>query len=169
MTSRKKYIIEKIAQRAREVLIDNSIITSEDREIPIEKMRKIVDFFGGTLIKDDQNVLSSTNMKKIGNNSFEIHYTENSTNIDILHELGHAFFDLETMEINTTMSCEGSEESDIIASLFARSLYMPRIPFEKTTIECSNNGHCNIDQVASIYSIARFDVLTRGEELNIWK
>ena len=167
MNNKQKYVIEKIAQRARKLMVDKSIIKAEDCLITDEQIAEIFRSFGGSLeLKDD---LRGTKIKKTKENEFVVYYCEKSSPLDKLHELGHAFFDLPSMEVGDTYPCDGTEENDIVASLFSRSFYMPRDPFEMATIRCSINGKCDVKKVAEIYNVDCFDILTRGEELNIWR
>lgn len=166
MNSKQKFLIEKIAQRARQLMVDKGIIKSDDCFIPNDKMEEIISSFGGTLKISNED---KTKIEKTGDNKFNVYYNEKSTPLDLLHELGHAFFDLPSMQEGETYPCDGDKANDVIASLFSRSFYMPRDPFEMATIRCSSDGKCDIQQVADIYYIGCFDVLTRGEELNIWR
>lgn len=59
-------------------------------------------------------------------------------------------------------------EKDLRAALFARAFVMPRDKFEHVVILCSKNGKCDINEVANVFNVDYFSVLTRGEELNIW-
>lgn len=167
MNSRQKFLIEKIAQRARQLMVERKLIEANDCFISNDKMAKIISSFGGTLKKSNED--KKTEIEKTKDNKFIVYYDEKSTPLDLLHELGHAFFDLPSMNEGETYPCDGDQENDVIASLFARSFYMPRDPFEMATIKCSIDGKCDIQKVADIYDVGCFDILTRGEELNIWR
>ena len=163
MTNREKYIIENVALNARQSAIEKDIISQETTSLSVEDVRRIVVSFGGELQKD-----KSTRLVKTDSRKFTIYYHPNASMIDILHELGHAFFDLPNMEIGHELSCEGVGISDLRASLFARAYIMPRDDFENVVIHCAKDGKCDVQKVAEIYDVDYFNVLTRGEELNIW-
>lgn len=165
MDNRYKYIIEKVAQKARQMLIEHAIISENDDVISEEQIPQIVKFFGGEVKKN--NSIEYAEIKKT-DESFIIYYNDYSSPLDIFHELGHAFFDIKNIPVDNKLSCNGIGEEDEKASLFSRSFYMPRESFEKITIKFSNNGTCNVNQVANIYKVKYCDILTRGQELNIW-
>ena len=165
MTNKEKFIIETVAYNTRKRLIDNKII-DDKKSFSIEDIREIVQFFGGQLsFREDAN----TKIEKNSENSFTIIYSTNTKALDFFHELGHAFFDLPTMKINTTKDCDGFESSDIRAAFFARCLLMPRESFESVVISHSGDGKCDIRLVAEEFQVDYLSVLTRGEELNIWR
>lgn len=105
---------------------------------------------------------------KTDERKFTIFYRPNAPILDILHELGHAFFDLHDMKIGNELPCDGVETLDLRASLFARAYIMSRDEFENIVIRCSRDGICDVQRVAEIYNVDYFSVLIRGEELNIW-
>lgn len=163
MTNKEKCIIENVALNARKVAIEQNIILPETKSLSLDDMSRIVVSFGGKLCVGD-----STRLTKTAERAFTIFHLPNAPVIDILHELGHAFFDLPNMEINHNIPCDGVETLDLRASLFARAYIMPRDDFENVVISCAKDGACNIREVARIYNVDYFNVLTRGEELNIW-
>ncbi len=166
MTSKEKYIIETVAINARKELIDNEIIKQDALTFTKEDISQIVSFFGGELTPSERE--DGACIKKISDNDFKIMYDETASNMDIMHELGHAFFDLKKMKVNVKLNCRGLQSEDLRAAFFARSFLLPRYIFEKIVIACSKNGKCDVQEVAKIFKIDYLSVLTRGEELNIW-
>lgn len=160
------YIIENVALNARKTAIDKKIISRETTSLSIDDVRRIVVSFGGKLEEEQEGKL--THLVKTGDRKFTIFYSPGTPILDILHELGHAFFDLPNMKIGNTLRCDGVETLDLRASLFARAYIMPRDEFEIVVISCSMDGMCDVQKVAKIYNVDYFSVLTRGEELNIW-
>jgi len=88
--------IECVAEDVRTELEKRSIISPDDNSLTIEKLKNIVKFFRGKLKKDSNS--NHTYIKK-EQNGFTIYYNEKSTYFNILHELGHAIFDLKDINI----------------------------------------------------------------------
>lgn len=165
MTNKEKDIIENVASKARFLSVQGGIILKDTTSLSIDVLCQIVEYFGGNLDYDSTTVY----LEKTDNKRFTIHCSEDSSSLDILHELGHAFFDLASIENSEKMFCDGVEKKDLRASFFARSYIMPQDKFEEVVIRCSVKGNCDIQKVAEIYDVDYFSVLMRGEELNIWR
>ena len=67
--------------------------------------------------------------------------------MSILHELGHAFLELNEMETGATVTYGGDSKYETAAWLFARTLAMPREKFIEVLTE---NGY-NIHKTALAY------------------
>lgn len=165
MNNKRKYYIEKIALDARNRLIEKKIIESDEKALSQDKLIQIVAFFGGELnfLKD----VKETCIEKTDKNKYVIHYHRSCNYLQVIHELGHAFLNLEQMEIGKKYFFDGPGEEDTEASLFARAFIMPRVNFEQVIIDHMNNGKYSIQNVADEYDIDYLEVLARGEELNI--
>ncbi len=165
MNNRRKYYIEKIALDARNRLIDKKIIKKDDKALNEEQLKQIVSFFGGELnILDEEH---ETCIEKTEKNKYIIHYYRMYNYLQVIHELGHAFLNLDQMEVGRKYYFDGPGEEDTEASLFARAFIMPRMNFEQVIIEHISNGKYSLQNVADEYEIDYLEVLARGEELNI--
>lgn len=165
MNNERKYYIEKIALDARNRLIEKKIIDKDEKALTEEKLRKIVSFFGGELNVLDKK--QDTYIEKTNNNKYVIHYYRSYNYLQVIHELGHAFLNLDQMVIGKKYFFDGLGEEDTEASLFARAFIMPRYNFEKVIISHLSDGKYSIQNVADEYDIDYLEVLARGEELNI--
>ena len=165
MTEQRKIYIEKIALDARERLIEKSIIKRDQKFFSNDDLSNIVSFYGGKLefIKNPD----ATCIKKIDENSYVIYYSSSNNYMQVIHELGHAFLNLEDMEIAQIYNCNGFVNEDNEAAFFARAFVMPRYTFESTVIEHLNDGEFCIQNIADEYKIDYLEVLARGEELQI--
>ncbi len=164
MNNNRKFYIEKIALDARNRLIEEKIIDPDQKALRENQLEQIVAFYGGTLVFDNPQ---KTFMEKTDDNSYVIHYGKAFNYLHIIHELGHAFLNLDQMKIGGICYFDGSEETDSEASLFARAFLMPRSTFEQVVIDHLNDGKFSIQNVAKEYGIDYLEVLARGEELNI--
>ena len=165
MTSREKFYVETIALSARERCIEANIISRDTRNMSVNQLEKIVNLFSGSLKPSEDR----TYLEKISDDSFVIHYNNADDYLSILHELGHVFFDFSQMSIGEVRNHDGIDKSDTWASLFSRSYAMPREIFESDVISNISYGKCDINSVASKYKINYFDIMSRGEDLNIWE
>ncbi len=157
--------IECVAEDVRTELERKSILSPDDNCLPIEKLKTVVEFFKGKLEKDTNSEHAYIKKNK---NGFTIYYNEKSTYFHILHELGHAIFDLNDIDIGGEMRCEGSTEADVRAEIFATCFAMSRNSFSKAVIRNTKNGICDINKVAELYDVDYSIILARGEELDIW-
>ncbi len=166
MTGQRRIYIEKIALDARERLVEKKIIKREQKFLSNDDLSNIVSFYGGKLefIANPDD----TCIKKIDENSYIIYYYSESNNyMQVIHELGHAFLNLEDMKIAQKYNCNGFVNEDSEAAFFARAFVMPRYTFEPTVIEHLNDGEFCIQNIADEYQIDYLEVLARGEELQI--
>jgi Zn-dependent peptidase ImmA (M78 family) len=161
------YYIERVARAARKEI--ESIIKNSPYKLTPDNLKKIISFFGGTLentkkiLIEEIGVSANACIIKGEKNSFEIKYSDNLKNMNplkILHELGHAFFDLDTMETGQILYSNGKQSNDVKADLFAREFLMPRKLFELAIVEHLNHDGCNIDEVANKYGVDSIDVFS---------
>lgn len=165
-----KFYIESVAEAVRERIVEKGIIEETACSLSIDQVRKIVEFFDGELIEiSSSDSEPSPYIEKTGEGTYSIFYKPEDNFLGILHELGHAFLDLDNMEIGKRQYYVGIEKSDFGAAFFARVLAMPRKLFEEVVIRYWRNGKCNIQEVAKVYQIEYMEVLARGKELNIWE
>ena len=167
----KKFYIESVALDARKKMIKEKYISDEDKNFSLSSLKKIINFFGGELksISKQQEKRLAYITKDSEDNKFTIYYKDKNKYMSIIHELGHAFFDLSSMIVGEERPCSGTSLSDFQAELFARAFVMPRNNFEKIVTEYIYDGKCDVQKVADEYKIDYFDVLARGKELNIWE
>lgn len=164
MNSQRRYYIEKIALDARKRLVAKGIIAEDQKILKPEHLEAIITFYGGELKLHD---VSETFIEKTSNDSFTIYYSTLSNYLHVIHELGHAFLNLDDMEVGDKCYFDGFGANDTEASLFARAFVMPRSNFEQVVIDHLNDGKFSIQNVAEEYQIDYLEVLARGEELNI--
>lgn len=166
MTGQRKFYIEKLALDARERLIEKEIIEKNQKALSNYDLTKIVSFYGGELQFVSEP--KETYIKKVDDKAYIIYYYSQSNNyMQVIHELGHAFLNLDDMEIGQEYFSNGFVDEDTEAALFARAFVMPRYTFEPTVIEHLNDGKFCIQNVAEEYEIDYLEVLARGEELHI--
>ncbi len=165
MTFSERVCIEDLASDARKAVEKEGIISSEQLDLSIDKLKEIVKFFNGSLLED--NSQDSTYIIR-NRNSFTIYYSQQSTYLDILHELGHAFFDIQEKAVGEKLECDGIGEIHERASLFARGFSMPRDIFETVVIRHSRKGKFNVLDIAKDYNTNYFTIMTRGKELKIF-
>lgn len=165
VNSKRKFYIEKIALDARNRLIEKRIINEDAKALNFEQLEQIISFYGGELRVSSKQEKPS--IRKKSEDEFIIQCNRKNNYLQVLHELGHAFLHLDDMKINEECYYEGYGIEDSEASLFARAFVMPRNDFEKVVIEHLNNGKYTAQNVANEYGIDYFEVLARGEELNI--
>jgi Zn-dependent peptidase ImmA (M78 family) len=167
MTNIERIYVECVADDARKEVEKRAIINSDDKKLTIVDLRRIIRFYGGKLIKSTNPKNGKAYIIK-DYDGFTVYYNNGATYLDILHELGHVFFDLENMEVGQIYHCEGKKFEDERSSLFARGFAMRRESFEKVVIANSKKGVFDVYNIANLYDIDYFDILTRIEELKIW-
>lgn len=90
--------------------------------------------------------------------------------LELLHELGHAFLELDNMDPGEVRGCDdvngGINEQN--ATKFARAFLMPRDEFEKVVLKNSKGSVCDIDKVAEEFGIDYWQVVSQGRQLQIW-
>lgn len=165
MNNNKKFYIERIADDARNAAVAQHIHSKYDTNLTYSQLNGIITLFGGEYEPNAPN----TQIEKTGANKFKISYTRDANYIDVLHELGHAFLNLDDMNIGDVLYCNGSSARDDDAGLFARSYAMPRDNFEKVVAKCVKDGVCMAQDVAKEFKAEYFDVISRGIDLNIWE
>lgn len=174
-----KFYIESIANDVRLTLIQKGLFRNSLLEknihsknalsISFEDMRKIIMLFDGKLEKcSDQNT-NCPYIRRVGDSSFIIFYTDENDFMGLFHDLGHAFLHYSQLELCNEMHYNGTTLSDMEAQLFARAIIMPRDEFEQVVIQHTIDGKCNVQDVADVYGISYLDVIARGKELNIWE
>lgn len=100
--------------------------------------------------------------------SFEIGYLRFSL-MSVIHELGHAFLELENAVSNRLNWNNGSlTMSENMANVFARAFVMPRDRFLKKVSENSERGRCDILKVAKSFGVDYTSAYIRGKELHLW-
>ena len=107
-------------------------------------------------------------MRKDNDESFTIFCRNIHDHIPVLHELGHAFLDLDSIQVGERMGAEGTSEAEIRADMFARSFAMPRRLFELNVIENTSGGLCDIRSMARDYKTNYLNVIARGEDIYLW-
>ena len=157
MTGQRKFYIEKLALDARERLIEKEIIEKNQKALSNYDLTKIVSFYGGELQFVSEP--KETYIKKVDDKAYIIYYYSQSNNyMQVIHELGHAFLNLDDMEIGQEYFSNGFVDEDTEAALFARAFVMPRYTFEPTVIEHLNDGKFCIQNVAEEYEIDYLEV-----------
>jgi hypothetical protein len=167
MKREEKIRVENIAETALEHCIKEKLLSEDDRPLEWKTVGKIIKFFGGKLDTGTETKIAW----KTEDSTFVISCKKEPFDyLSALHELGHVFFDLDALKTGVELSCEGVDENDDKAWLFARTMGMPRKPFEKEILKnLKADGTCDIEKVAEEYKVDYFQVLIRGEELNIWE
>lgn len=170
------FYVERIAVAARQTLIENGIILADTRIYTRSMLEKIVDFFGGKIIfENDEQTESKSNEKtyitKTAEESFEIHINKSEEPeklfMKVIHELGHAF--ITPMKVGDKQYCDGRKSTDVQANLFARAFVMPAADFIESAKTCIVAGKFDIQKIADIYHVEYVDALIRGKELNYWE
>lgn len=173
--------IGRLAEEARQECNNQNIIANNQLRLDQSVAEQIISFFGGRLQKFTEGDLTAKFPDKNISNSF-IQVTNKSKSefiigyinfsaLDILHELGHAFLELDTME-NEDVRWIGDEEGgikEIEASQFARAFLMPTELFQEVVIDNSVKGYCNIDAVANVFCVDESQVICRGRESYLWE
>lgn len=173
MNNSDKYYVEKVAQAARKSALRDPNINL-DPPLSIETIKKVIEHFGGELNEktDSDQTHSDFYIKKNDNEELEIYYNAKATDniiLNLLHELGHVFFDFPNMNKGEIKCCDDAQATDEKANLFARAFLMPRDKFEKDMVECTTiDGKFDMIKLAKRYSVSYMDTLTRGEDLNLW-
>lgn len=173
--------IGRLAEEARQTC-NNCNITSRNQPcLDLSAVEKIIAFFGGDLKKYTKSDLEKMFPNYKINNSFIqivdkskceflIGYIDFSA-LDILHELGHAFLEMDSMT-DGDVRWIGDKESgikEIEASQFARAFLMPTELFQEVVIDKSEKGFCHIDKVAEVFCVDESQVICRGRESCLWE
>ena len=173
--------IGRLAEEARQECNNRNIIASGQFCLDYPVIKRIISFFGGKLknftesdLKEkfpNKNISNSfIQLTNKSNSEFLIGYVNFSV-LDILHELGHAFLELDTMK-DGEVKWIGDEEGgikEIEASQFARAFLMPTELFQEVVIDNSEKGYCNINAVANVFCVDESQVICRGRESCLWE
>jgi hypothetical protein len=169
MKKEDKIWVENIAEMALNSWKEVRKVEEDKRPLSRDNVKDIVEVFGGTLCNGEETKIIWNKYTS----RFEISCPSQDTSFDylsVLHELGHAFFDINALKEGEVFSCEGVDVNDDKAWLFARTIGMPRKQFEQVLLDnLMENGTYNVEAVAKEYDVDYFQVLLRGEELNIWE
>lgn len=172
--------VSRLAEAARCMCNEKEITKSDQRLLDENALKKIVEFYKGTLVQYSEarfaeefpNRKFNSFLRKAttDNSLFVIGYVEYSA-IDILHELGHAFLELSSMVDNEIRWIGDSESGlkELEAYKFARAFLMPTQLFQETVISCSNRGECDIEAVAKEFAVDAAEVVCRGRESYLWE
>ena len=119
-----------------------------------------------------KNYTGNSLLRKASANSkfnFTIEYTDFEV-LDLLHELGHAFLELDNMDPEEVRGCDDINGgiNELNASKFARAFIMPRALFEEVVLKHSTDGMCKIQEVADEFKIDYWQVVSQGRQLQIW-
>lgn len=161
-------------------------------------MKTIIEFLGGTVIDFSENIdeydeeesrkIAEQTMKEHLNNNFsqteikgdsyfvrtsekhtfEIGYLKYKL-MNVIHELGHAFLDIQTAKPRKLVWDDGSQwASETMVNAFARAFAMPRDRFLKKVSGCTTRGQCDILEVAKSFGVEYIHAYVRGKDLHLW-
>ena len=174
--------VTKLAERARHLCEEKGVIRNDTFIITQDEIERVINYFKGIIEKKQQdeliamcnneNVICFMQKAKKGENiQFAIYYCGELNVMNILHELGHVFLDLNTMQSDgiccyRDVSCGMNE---IAASKFARAFIMPTELFKQAVLENFENGFCDVDKVAKKFGVETTQVISRGREIFLWE
>lgn len=180
---------QQMGEAAREVCVKVGIIQQDQCALTVENLAEIVNYFHGELRKREEpcsevgngksaetivtkNYTGNSLLRKESANcqfKFTIEYTDFEV-LDLLHELGHVFLELDKMLPGDVRGCDDISGgiNELNASKFARAFIMPRALFEEVVLKHSNNGICKIQEVADEFKIDYWQVVSQGRQLQIW-
>ena len=171
--------IKQLASAARESCAEKRIIVEPQYKLNYNTIKKIITYFKGELKKFDSedemrgsypSCRGNSFMKKTSEDTFMIGYV-NFVVMDILHELGHVFLELDTMRIGDIRSCNDIDGgiNEIGAAKFARAFLFPSPLFERTVINHSISGSCDVQAVAKIFGTDSLQIISYGRESYLWE
>lgn len=162
-------IIEKNQYQLTESLISQIIhfFNVEFKKLNTEEYEKMLNEY--LHMHSDDHYQSNSFMCKKCDNSFLIAYKEFEL-MDILHELGHVFLELDEMKEGEIRSCNDPQgnASELDASKFARVFAMPSELFEKIVINNTHKKICDIENVAKTFGVDYLQVVCHGRESYYW-
>lgn len=117
---------------------------------------------------DEENIKGNSYFVKTSDNNFEIGCKYFKL-MDCVHELGHLFLNLDTLEINKPIwSDESISKSEYMVDTFGRAFVMPRDRFLRTVTIYSELSECDIYSVAKTFGVEYIHAYIRGKELMLW-
>lgn len=118
---------------------------------------------------DEENIKGNSYFVKTSDdNNFEIG-CKHFKLMDCVHELGHLFLNLDTLEINKPIwSDESISKSEYMVDTFGRAFVMPRDRFLRIVTIYSELSECDIYSVAKTFGVEYIHAYIRGKELMLW-